>query len=182
MAGHSKWSNIKHKKAAADAKKGKVFGQLSRLIRIVVREGGSGDPKFNTGLRLLLDKARAANMPKDKIAKAIDCGLGKSGGVKMKEVIYEAFGPGGVGMLIVSLTDNSNRTIAELKLLLSRNGGSIGSPGSVMYMFKRGNKGDYVGTIDFDVDEENKKKLRELTDALREKEDIEEVYTSISCE
>lgn len=180
MAGHSKWHNIKNKKAATDSKKAKVFSQLARLIRVAVKEGKSGDPKHNNALRLLLEKSRSANMPKDKVQKAIDCGLGKGSAANIKEVIYEGFGPGGIGLLIVAFTDNTNRTSAELRGVLSRTGGSLGSPGSVMYMFKRGQEGDYVCTIPLKItDEDAKKKITGLLDQLLSMEDIEDVYTSM---
>lgn len=177
MSGHSKWSNIKNRKAAVDAKRGKVFSQIARNIRAAVREGGSGDPKINTSLRVLLEKARAANMPNQKIKKAIDCALGKGDGGAVKEVVYEVFGPGGVGMLAVCLTNNSNRTTAEIKNILSKAGGSLGSPGSVMYMFTRGNQGEYLSNISFKIDDEaQQKQLQGLMNQLREHEDIEDVY------
>ena len=147
MSGHSKWSTIKHKKAATDAARGKVFGQLARLIRAAVKEGGSGDPQHNASLRPLLDKARAENMPKDKIKKAIDVGLGKGGEGAAKEIVYEGFGPGGAGIMAVAVTDNANRTAAEVKHIFSNYQGSLGSPGSVAYMFTRGEDGGYVSTI-----------------------------------
>jgi YebC/PmpR family DNA-binding regulatory protein len=180
MSGHSKWNNIKNRKAAVDSKKGKVFGQLARLIKIAVKEGKSGDANSNPTLRTLLDKARIANMPKEKIQKAIDVGLGKSGGSNIKEVIYEGYGPGGIGMLIVSLTNNSNRTTSELKTMLSKAGGSLGSPGSVMYMFKRGQEDDYICTMPLEVNDANSKKnLENLVDQLLIHDDVENVYTSM---
>lgn len=179
MAGHSKWSNIKNRKAAVDAKKGKVFGQLARAIRIAVKEGGSGDPQMNATLRPLLDKARAENMPKDKIQKAIDVGLGKGGGAVAKEVVYEGYGPSGVGLLIVALTDNANRTSSELKFTLSKNGGSLGGPGSAMYLFARGNDGGYVATMPYQVtDPAQQEEIQALIEALIENDDVEEVFCS----
>ncbi len=177
MSGHSKWSTIKHKKAATDAAKGKVFGQIARLIRAAVKEGGSGDPQTNASLRPLLEKARSENMPKDKIQKAIDVALGKGTGGQAQEIVYEGFGPGGVGCLIVAVTDNANRTSAEIKHIFSRLDGSLGSPGSVSYMFARGNDGGYVPTIPFQVEEKNQQdKLQNLLNELQENEDVEEVF------
>jgi len=179
MSGHSKWSTIKHKKAATDAVKGKVFGQLARQIRAAAKEGGSGDPQTNASLRPLLEKARAENMPKDKIKKAIDVGLGKGGGGQAKEIVYEGFGPGGAGLLVVAVTDNPNRTAAEVKHIFSQFDGSLGAPGSVSYMFTRGEDGGYVSTMPFKLeDSAQQQKLQNLLDNLRENEDVEEIFCS----
>lgn len=183
MAGHSKWNNIKNRKGAQDTKRAKVFGQVSKLIRIAVKEGGSGDPKFNPGLRVVLDKARAANMPTANIDRAIQRGLGKSAsGASIQEIVYEGFGPGGVAVLAVGLTDNPNRTASEVKYAFSRNNGSLGGPGSAMYMFKRDNDGGYVCTMPLEVDDSNTGSLLNLVDALRELDDIEDVYLATNIE
>ena len=148
------------------------------MIRIAVKEGKSDDPKFNPTLRTMLDKARAANMPKDKIQKALERGMGKSStGNMIQEVIYEGFGPGGVAMLVVAMTDNVNRTAGEMKYAFSRNNGSLGSPGSAMYMFQRSQDGGYEATIKIDTpDNATKLQLEELMDAIREIEDVEDIY------
>jgi YebC/PmpR family DNA-binding regulatory protein len=182
MSGHSKWNNIKNRKGAQDIKRGKTFSQLSRLIRAATAQGQSGDPKSNPGLRLILDKARVANMPKSNIQKAIDVGLGKGGANQPQEVIYEAFGPGGVGMMIVSLTDNTNRTSAELRFILSKHGGSLGSPGSVRYMFERDAEGEFQPTMTIPIDEEAKEKMLILQDALLENEDVEDIFVATDLE
>lgn len=177
MAGHSKWNNIKNRKASVDAKKGKIFSQLSKNIRSAVREGKSGDPQFNASLRLLLDKARSANMPTSKIQKAIDVALGKGASANVRENIYEGFGQGGVGFLVVALTDNPNRTSAELKTIFSKSGGSLGSPGSVMYMFERGLDGEYTCIMPMIVsDPTHSAKLEDLIDKLRENDDVDDVF------
>jgi YebC/PmpR family DNA-binding regulatory protein len=180
MSGHSKWNNIKNRKGAADAQKARVFTQLAKAIRVAVQEGKSGDPKFNPTLRLMLDKARTANMTKDKIQRAIDAGLGKRDGQSIQEIVYEGFGPGGVGLLIVAMTDNTQRTSSELKFILSRGGGSLGSPGSVQYMFSRSSDGsDYQASMPFEVaDPETVEKLVNLIDQLREQTDVEDVYAA----
>jgi YebC/PmpR family DNA-binding regulatory protein len=179
MAGHSKWNNIKNRKGAQDEARAKVFGQLSKLIRIAVREGGSGDPKFNPALRVLLDKARASNMPSSNIERAIQRGLGKTdSGASIQEIVYEGFGPGGVALLAIGLTDNPNRTASEVKFAFSRGGGSLGSPGSAMYMFKRDNEGGYVCTMPLEVDENTTDSLLNLVNALRALDDIEDVYVA----
>lgn len=183
MAGHSKWNNIKNRKGAQDTKRAKIFGNISKLIRIAVKEGGSGDPKFNPGLRLMLDKARSANMPSANIDRAIQRGLGKSAsGASIQEIIYEGFGPGGVAILAVALTDNPNRTSSEIKFAFSRNNGSLGGPGSAMYMFKRDNSGGYECTMPLDIDESTANSLLNLVDALREIDDVEDVYTATDLE
>ncbi len=180
MAGHSKWSNIKHKKAAEDKKRAKIFSKLSRKIRAAVRDGGSGDPEQNAGLRSLLDKAKDVNMPKDNIQRAIDAGLGKGENGPMKEVVYEGFGPGGIGMLIVALTDNKNRTTPELRYILNQAGGSLGAPGSVQYMFERDQEEGFKCTVPLTLtDEKQKQTLSKLIEDLQEQEDVEEVYTAV---
>jgi YebC/PmpR family DNA-binding regulatory protein len=177
MSGHSKWSTIKHKKAATDAVKGKVFGQLSRQIRVATKEGGSGDPQLNAALRTVLEKARSENLPKDKITRAINAGLGKSGGQEVQEIVYEAFGPGGISFLVVTVTDNSNRTTSEVKNIFSRFHGSLGAPGSAAYMFTRNPEGGYTSTMPIMVtDPSQQKSLQNLLDELRENEDVEEVF------
>lgn len=179
MSGHSKWNNIKKRKGAVDAKKGKVFGQLARAIRMAVKEGGSGDPQMNPSLRPLLDKARAENMPKEKIQKAIDVSLGKGGENVAKEVIYEGYAPGGAGLLIVALTDNTNRTGSEIKTILGKGGGSLGSPGSAMYLFTRSADGGYISTMPYAIDDEAMQvKIQNLIESLEENDDVEEVFCS----
>jgi YebC/PmpR family DNA-binding regulatory protein len=178
MSGHSKWNNIKNRKGAQDQLKSKVFSQLSRLIRAATKQGGSGDPKSNSSLRLILEKARVANMPKDKVQKAIDVGLGKGEAAHIQEIHYEGFGPGGVGIMIVALTNNVNRSSAEIRFILGKFGGSLGSPGSARYMFTRNEEGEFVATMKFPVSEEDTSKLAELMDSLREFEDVEDVFAA----
>lgn len=136
MAGHSKWSQIKRKKAANDAKRGKLFTSLIREITVAAREGG-GDPNFNPRLRLAIDTAKDANMPAENIDRAIKRGTGELEGVNYEEIVYEGYGPGGVAIYIETLTDNANRTVAEVRHILSRNGGSLGTSGSVAWQFDR---------------------------------------------
>jgi len=135
MAGHSKWANIKHRKAAADSKKGKVFTRLIREITVAAKAGG-GDPDSNPRLRLSLEKAREANMTKDSVTRAIQRGTGELEGVSYEEVRYEGYGPAGAAVLIDCLTDNRTRTVAEVRHAFSKNGGNLGSDGSVGYLFK----------------------------------------------
>ena len=135
MSGHSKWANIKHRKAAADSKKGKVFTRLIREITVAAKAGG-GDPDSNPRLRLSLEKAREANMTKDSVQNAIKRGIGQLDGVSYEEVRYEAYGPGGAAVMLNCLTDNRTRTVAEVRHAFTKNGGNLGSDGSVAYLFK----------------------------------------------
>ncbi len=141
MSGHSKWHSIKHKKGAVDAKRGKIFTRLIREITVAARDGG-GDPDMNPRLRKAVSDAKAANMPNDNIDRAIKRGTGELEGVSYDEITYEAYGPGGVAILIETMTDNRNRTVAELRHLLSKNNGNLGESGSVAWMFDR--KGYFV--------------------------------------
>ncbi len=135
MAGHSKWANIKHRKAAADAKKGKVFTRLIKEITVAARLGG-GDPDSNPRLRLCLDKAREANMTKDSVTRAVQRGTGELEGVAYEEVRYEGYGAGGAAVLVDCLTDNRTRTVAEVRHAFTKAGGNMGADGSVAYLFK----------------------------------------------
>ncbi len=135
MAGHSKWANIKHRKAAADAKKGKVFTRLIKEITVAARLGGA-DPNSNPRLRLAMDKAREANMAKDSVQNAIKRGAGQLEGVTYEEARYEGYGPGGAAVMVECLTDNRTRTVAEVRHAFTKNGGNLGSDGSVSYLFK----------------------------------------------
>jgi len=139
MSGHSKWHSIKHKKAVVDARRGQHFTKLARAITVAAREGG-GDPEGNPGLALAVQKARDASMPKDNIERAIAKGTGEGVDAdQIETVVYEGYGPGGVALLIEALTDNRNRTGADVRHILSKHGGNLGEPGSVSYLFdKRG--------------------------------------------
>jgi YebC/PmpR family DNA-binding regulatory protein len=134
MAGHSAWKNIKHKKAAKDAKRGKAWTKCSRAIIVAARAGG-GDPNMNFALRAAIDDARAVNMPRDTIANAIKKGTGDLDGASFESFMYEGYGPGGVAIMLEILTDNRNRTAPEMKLLFQKYGGNLGAPGSVAYGF-----------------------------------------------
>lgn len=135
MAGHSKWANIKHRKAAADSKKGKVFTRLIKEITVAAKMGG-GDPDTNPRLRLAMDKGREANMAKDSVQNAIKRGIGQLEGVTYEEARYEGYGPGGAAVIADCLTDNRTRTVAEVRHAFTKNGGNLGSDGSVGFMFK----------------------------------------------
>ncbi len=136
MAGHSKWSQIKRKKAVTDQKRGQAFTKLIRELTVAAREGG-GDPNFNPRLRLGVDAAKAANMPQENIERAIKRGTGELEGVTYEEIVYEGYGPGGVALYIETLTDNQKRTVAEVRHLLDKNGGNLGTSGSVAWQFDR---------------------------------------------
>lgn len=134
MSGHSKWSSIKHKKAATDAKKGRAFTQVANMIAVAARRGGD-DPKMNFSLRLAMDKARAVNMPTANIEKAIKRGTGEGGGARIEEVVYEGYGPSGTAVLVEAATNNKNRTVSEVRASFTKSGGSLGGAGSVVYLF-----------------------------------------------
>jgi YebC/PmpR family DNA-binding regulatory protein len=136
MARHSHWHNIQLKKGKADAKRAGAFAKIAKNITVAAKDGG-GDPAFNFKLRVAVDAAKAVSMPKDNIQRAIDRGTGGGEGAQLEEVVYEGFAPGGVAMLVVCLTDNRNRSVAEVKTAASKNGGSIGAAGSVMWMFEK---------------------------------------------
>jgi YebC/PmpR family DNA-binding regulatory protein len=150
MSGHSKWSTIKHKKAAADAKRGQLFTRLGREIVIAARQGG-GNPESNFSLRLAIDKAKAANMPKENIERAIKRGTGELKGDELFEVMYEGYAPNGVAILIQALTDNKNRTVADIRRVLTRQGGSLADAGAVSWQFER--KG-YIAVAPNGVDQD----------------------------
>ncbi len=136
MSGHSKWSTIKRKKGAADAKRGKIFTKLIREIVTAAKMGG-GDPDANPRLRLAIDKARSGNMPKDNIQRAIQKGIGGGEDAAYEEVIYEGYGPGGTAVLLEALTDNRKRTVSEVRHVFAKNGGNLGSTGCVAYLFEK---------------------------------------------
>jgi YebC/PmpR family DNA-binding regulatory protein len=150
MSGHSKWHTIKHKKGAADAKRGKVFTRLIKELTVAARNGG-GDPDMNPRLRTIVAEAKANNMPRENIERAIRRGTGEEPGVTYEEVTYEGYGPGGVALMIETLTDNKNRTVGEIRHLLSKHAGNLAAENSVAWMFSR--KGQIVvekGKVDED--------------------------------
>ena len=136
MAGHSKWKQIKHKKAATDARRGAKFTKFSKEITVAARQGG-GDPAGNPRLRTAIDTAKAANMPNENIDRAVKKGTGELEGVQYDEITYEGFGPGGAAILVQATTDNGNRTVADLRHVFSRNGGNLAAAGAVAWMFER---------------------------------------------
>jgi YebC/PmpR family DNA-binding regulatory protein len=177
MSGHSKWATIKRKKAVLDAKKGKIFTKLIKEITIAAREGG-GDPSGNPRLRLAVDNAKAQNMPQDNIDRAIKKATGELEGVTYHELTYEGYGPAGVALLVEVATDNKNRTVAEVRHIFSKNGGSLGETGSVAWMFDR------KGVISLPSEGKKEDDVMEVilesgADDLSVEEDFFEVQTSV---
>ncbi len=175
MSGHSKWATIKHKKGAADAKRGKLFSKLIKEITVAARLGG-GDPAGNPRLRTVLEKAKAANMPNDNIIRAIKRGTGELEGVSYDEISFEGYGPGGVAVLVETLTDNRNRTVAELRHIFTKMGGNLGEAGCVSWMFSK------RGVLTFNKDKVNEETLMNVAveagaDDIRDEEDLLSVVT-----
>lgn len=158
MAGHSKWANIQHRKGAQDKKRGKLFTKLIREVTVAARAGG-GDPVANPRLRLAIDKAKAQSMPKDNIERAIKRGSGELDGSEYEEILYEGYGPGGVAVLVDCLTDNRNRTVADVRHAFSKFGGNLGADGSVAYLFNQ------VGLISYSTGVDEDKLIEVAIDA-----------------
>ena len=174
MSGHNKWSKIKHKKGAADAKKSKIFSKHSRLITVESKKCG-GD-KNAPSLRAAIERAKADSMPSDNIDRAIAKGIGADAG-EMEAIIYEAYGPGGTALLITTLTDNRNRTGQEVKHTLSKLGYQLGTPGSSSWAFTKENE-QYVPVTPMDLSDEDGERLAELVESLEDLDDVQDVYTA----
>ena len=176
MSGHSKWHNIQGRKSAQDAKRGKIFQKISREIYVAAKSGGP-DPDSNPQLRLMIDKARSANMPKDNIKRALDKASG-AGGEDYEEITYEGYGPAGVAILVHALTDNRNRTASAVRGDFNRNGGSLGETGSVSFMFNR--KG-YIAIaregLDVDEDQMFEDVIEAGAEDLQSADEVFEIYT-----
>jgi len=172
MSGHSKWHKVKRQKAIADPKKGKLFGQLSKNIQVAAKEGGA-NPTMNIALRKAIADAKAANLPKDKIDNAINKGAGISDGNQLEDMQLEGYGPGGVALLIKASSDNRNRTVSEVRHILSKHGGSLGEPGSAAYVF-----GDdpYNPSFKAPLDSSSKRQLETILELLEENEDVLQVF------
>jgi YebC/PmpR family DNA-binding regulatory protein len=155
MSGHSKWATIKHKKGALDAKRGKIFTRLIKEISVAAKNGG-GDPDGNPRLRSAILAAKAENMPQDNIKRAIQRGTGELEGASYEEISFEGYGPGGVAVIVDSLTDNRNRTVSEVRFAFSKNGGNLGEPGSVRFMFSK------KGVIAIEKSEANEEQLMDI--------------------
>ncbi len=176
MSGHSKWHSIKHKKGALDAKRGKLFTKFIKELTVAARTGG-GDPDANARLRKAINDAKAGNMPNETIDRAIRRGTGEEEGVNYEELTYEGYGPGGVALMVQSMTDNRNRTVAEIRHIFSKNGGNLGENGSVGWMFEK------KGYIVVEKSAKSEEELFELAidagaDDLRDDEDNFEIITS----
>ena len=176
MAGHSKWANIKFRKAAQDAKRGKIFTKLIREITVAARSGG-GDPDANPRLRTAMDKALGANMTKDVIERAIKRGTGELEGVNYEEVRYEGYAPGGIAVLVECATDNRNRTVGEVRHAFTKHGGNLGTDGSVAYLFNK------IGVFRFSADNDEERIMEVAVDAgaedvITEEDGSIEVVTS----
>jgi YebC/PmpR family DNA-binding regulatory protein len=180
MSGHSKWSTIKRQKGAADAKRGAVFAKLSKKITVATKEGNSGDPSFNSRLRLEIERAKAAGMPNDNIDRAIKKGLGNDGSAALEEVVYEGYGPGGSAFIIEAITDNKNRTVQNVKTIFTKNNGSFGGQGSVAWQFKKNEQGELESTTPLELDDESLSKAETLYNALEDDDDVTAVYTNIA--
>ncbi len=177
MSGHSKWHTIKHKKGALDAKRGKIFTKLIKEITVAARTGGTGDVDANARLRKAVNDAKAQNIPNDTIDRAVKRGTGELEGVNYEEITYEGYGIGGVAVMVETMTDNRNRTVAELRHLFSKNGGNLGEAGSVAWMF------DKKGLIIVDKEAKSEEELFEIAieagaDDLQDEGEVFEIYTA----
>jgi len=178
MSGHSKWSKIKHQKASADSKKGKIFSNVSRLITLAAQKGA--DPDKNADLRYAISQAKSINMPSINIERAIERGAGGRQGKETEEILYEAFGPGGSAMLIRGLTDNKNRTSSEIKHLLSKNNLKLAAPGSALWAFEKNKEGEWKPKALINITDSEKERLRKLIGDLREHNDVQGVYVNVT--
>lgn len=180
MSGHSKWSTIKHKKAANDKVKGSVFTKMAKGITIAVKKGGGiGDIDKNFSLRLAVEKARSVNMPKENIERAIAKGMGQ-GGDELTSLLIEGFGPEGVPVIIEAVTDNSNRSVQELRQLMEKYGGVMVQPGGAMYMFeKKVSEGSIRYTPLMRTSVQDKEKFATFIEMISEHDDVQEVYAAV---
>jgi YebC/PmpR family DNA-binding regulatory protein len=188
MSGHSKWSTIKRKKGAEDAKRGKIFTKIGRELAVAAREGGP-DPEVNFKLRLVIDKAKQANMPKDNIERSIRRGAGLEKGEDLAQVVYEGYGPGGTALIVRALTDNRNRAVADIRRAFSRHGGNLGENGCVAWMFEQkgyvtiplnGHDPDELFMLAVDAGAEDVVIGEDTVEILAEVEDFQSVQESLS--
>lgn len=178
MAGHSKWAQIKHQKAVTDAKRGKLFAKLARAITVIAREKGP-DPEKNSSLRAAIQKAKEVNMPGDNIDRAIKKGAGGGPEDSLQEFTYEAYGPGGVALIITGITDNNNRTSNEVKHILSVHGGKWANPGSVLWAFeKKDNEWISKEYSEIELTKEDTEALYKLMEVVDEHDDVQEIYAN----
>ena len=177
MSGHSHFSTIKHKKAATDAKRGKLFGKLGKAISVAAREKG-GDPAMNPRLRMAIDTAHDANMPRDNIERAVKRGTGELGGVILEELTLEVYSAEGVALIIEAITDNKNRTISEIKKILLNRGAKLAGEGSAKWMFEK-TGAEWVPKTTMEIPDEQKGKLEGLFEALDEHDDVQDIYSNL---
>jgi YebC/PmpR family DNA-binding regulatory protein len=183
MSGHSHWSTIKRKKGAADAKRGQMFSKMAKLITVAAREGGE-DPVTNSALRLAMERAKSINFPKENIERAIKRGVGELEGAKLEEVLFEAYGPGGIALIIEGITDNKNRTLGEVKQVLAKHNGKLVQEGAVRWLFER--KGAIIVNWETEKEKFKDKEDLELKVIEAEAEDIYwhenllDVYTNVN--
>lgn len=173
MSGHSKWSTIKHKKAIEDSKRGAVFTKVAKKIQIAVKKGSSGDTEKNPYLRTVLEEARSVNMPNENVRRAIDKALGAAEGNNIEEILYEGYGPGGVGFLVTAATENRNRTGGEIKSLFDKAGGALGGPGSVSYLKS-------ISPVpEIELGDDQKQSVLNLIERFEDHEDVVDVWTNL---
>lgn len=177
MSGHSHWAGIKHKKAVVDAKRGKLFSKLAKIIAVAAREKG-GDLTMNPRLRIAIETAQKANMPKENVERAIKRGTGELEGIKLEEITLEVYGPEGIAILVEGITDNKNRTINEIKKILSEHNAKLGQEGSARWAFERQGE-EWVAKFPMEVSQEQREKLEKLFEALDEHDDVQEIYSSL---
>lgn len=177
MSGHSHWAGIKHKKAVVDAKRGKLFSKLAKIIAVAAREKG-GDPAMNPRLRIVIETAQKANMPKENVERAIKRGTGQLEDTKLEEITLEVYGPEGIALLIEGITDNKNRTLSEIKKILSDHNAKLATEGSVRWAFERSGN-EWAPKFPMDVAPKQREKLEKLFEALDDCEDVQEIYSNL---
>lgn len=175
MSGHSKWSQIKHKKAQTDAKRGQIFGKLAKIIQITARKGA--DPNANPELRAAVEKAKTANMPAENIERAIKKGCGRTEGAQIENVRYEAYGPGGAAVIIETITDNKNRTVSEIKHILSEYNAKLAGAGAVAWAFEQIN-GEWKAKTPLALSAQDAAALGRLVEELDNHDDVQAIYTN----
>jgi len=184
MSGHSHWHSIKYQKQAADAKRGNVFSKLSRQISVTAREKG-GDSNTNPSLRTAIEKAKGLNMPKENVDRAIKKGTGELEGTMLENVVFEAYGPGGVAIIVEGITDNRNRALGEIKQILNQNNGKLVAEGGVQWMFERKVKKEEPGSLEWvpkqgiEISGKDKEACQKLFEALDENEAVQEIYSNL---
>jgi YebC/PmpR family DNA-binding regulatory protein len=184
MSGHSHFASIKHKKAITDAKRGKIFSKLSRQVSVAAKEKG-GDPDTNPALKVAIQRAKEFNLPKENIERAIKKGTGELEGAKLESVLFEAYGPGGIAIIVEGITDNKNRSLGEIKQILNQNGGKLVGEGGVRWMFERKVREEEPGSLEWvakqeiELPEKDKEACQKLFEALDENETVQEIYSNL---